>query len=173
MAQHIDNYKVYLTDSKNYCTSYKILNEGIEQAKIEIIETIGNADMNKSQERKLYYIQNYECVNIKGKIKNKNNITKTEKYFIIGNLINETENNKNYTEDELRENLNKYQFYDENNSFKAILGYVNSILKLRKIKTMYFQKRINDKFYNRYKLIPFKSISEKTKEISKENDEET
>ncbi len=38
---------------------------------------------------------------------------------------------------------------------------------------MYFQKRINDKFYNRYKLIPFKSISEKTKEISKENDEET
>jgi hypothetical protein len=62
MAQHIDNYKVYLTDSKSYITSYKILKDGIEKTKTKIglIETIfKNCKKDNFIEFKLMQINNF------------------------------------------------------------------------------------------------------------------
>jgi hypothetical protein len=102
MAQHIDNYNVYTTDKKNYCSSYEILKDGIEKCKIELIETIPNADKQLLLEKECFYIQNFECVNIKSKYKNNINI-KLEQTFLIDNFINTVKDKNNLTEQELKE----------------------------------------------------------------------
>jgi hypothetical protein len=168
MAQHIDNYNVYTTDKKNYCSSYEILKEGIEKCKIELIETIPDATKQQLFEKERFYIQSFECVNIKSKNKNKIN-TKTEQTFLIDNFINTVKDKNNLTEEELKElikNENEiFYLYDENSSLKAILGYVNGILKIRKYKIIFCRKKINYKLHNRYKLVPIESILKKTKTI--------
>jgi hypothetical protein len=165
MTQHIRSYEQFKKEHhKNNCASFIIFDEfGIENVKIEIVETLENVTDEELLKREIFYINNFKCVNLRNntlkiqniKIKNTKLIFNVE---LINNVIKslgfgDIDNKIFITSEQLRNNFNiicktnesiKYKFVEQTTSNKKILGYLNTLFKVINIKITTKQKRMEN-----------------------------
>lgn len=83
MASHRTNYKKWKEGKFNNVESFRLFDAyGVENCKIELLETVEL--ISKIKERERYYIDNFDCVNknIPGRSKQEYNLEYNKKYYL-------------------------------------------------------------------------------------------
>ena len=155
LYHHIKGYINYTKqkDTKqkdiNFCSSYKIFEEyGIDDIHIKLIEKYDNITMEDLLNRETYYIQNYDCCNIRQKQKNNYNIKELTKLPKLSQeeIMNNMEHLKtqNFLNNEIiyiNNLLNIFGFEINNNLIKLTkrINYYNVKDELREYINNYYK----------------------------------
>ena len=99
IARHRHNYKEHLKGKFNNVSSFKLFEEfGVENCKIELVESYPCNNKDELEAREGYYIRNTECVNKLNPDRTKEDIVKYQKEYRINNIDRLTSYNKQYRE---------------------------------------------------------------------------
>ena len=125
LSSHIKQYRLYKIGSSKNCTSFKIFDEyGVDYIKIDLVEKLENTTDEELLEREIYYINNFECVNIRN---NKKDIKKFDWKRALLNKKEELNDNIKEFLNLNRDNLNDFEnniSNDEKQLIKAFNLYV-------------------------------------------------
>ncbi len=126
LSSHIKQYRLYKIGSSNNCASFKIFDEyGVDYIKIDLVEKLENTTDDELLEREIFYINNFNCVNIRN-----NNNKDIKKFDWKQALLYKKEELIVNIKDFLnlnRNNLNEFEnniFNDEKKLLKAFNLYI-------------------------------------------------
>jgi len=152
LVGHIRQYLYYKAGTiTNRCASFDIFDKyGIDYIKIDLIEKLENTTPEKLLEREIYYIQNFECVNIRSKNTHEN-ISKSEniRKRLVSKIININISNNLFLEylNENKKNRDNEKYINLQNNIDALnlINQDNDIL-IKYQEIILDNQKINDHF---------------------------